>query len=76
MLTIRCWKLPWQTSWQQLKDHVRTVATAERVEVFNESTSGWVLVRGRENFDAALRKIDSELHLDKKARLNVNYRSS
>ncbi|KAI1102635.1 hypothetical protein F4804DRAFT_343111 [Jackrogersella minutella] len=46
--------LPWQTSWQQLKDHVRTVCAVERVEVFNESTSGWVSVRGRENYDAAL----------------------
>ncbi|KAI1464675.1 uncharacterized protein F4812DRAFT_466915 [Daldinia caldariorum] len=46
--------LPWQTSWQQLKDHVRTVSAVERVEVFNESTSGWVSVRGRENYDAAL----------------------
>ncbi|OTA95801.1 hypothetical protein M434DRAFT_28491 [Hypoxylon sp. CO27-5] len=46
--------LPWQTSWQQLKDHVRTVSIVERVEVFNESTSGWVAVKGRGNYDAAL----------------------
>ncbi|KXJ94238.1 hypothetical protein Micbo1qcDRAFT_159302 [Microdochium bolleyi] len=45
--------LPWQTSWQQLKDHVRVVCPVERVEVFNESTTGWVSVRGRDNFDAA-----------------------
>ncbi|KAI0847966.1 hypothetical protein F5Y00DRAFT_108473 [Daldinia vernicosa] len=50
--------LPWQTSWQQLKDHVRTVSAVERVEVFNESTSGWVSVRGRENYDAALRLLN------------------
>ncbi|KAL7626996.1 hypothetical protein AAE478_003772 [Parahypoxylon ruwenzoriense] len=42
----------------QLKDHVRTVCTVERVEVFNESTSGWVSVRGRENYDAALRLLN------------------
>ncbi|KAM0820489.1 hypothetical protein AB5N19_06308 [Seiridium cardinale] len=47
--------LPWQTSWQQLKDHVRTVCSAvERVEIFNESTSGWVCVRGRVNYTAAM----------------------
>ncbi|KAH8673579.1 hypothetical protein BX600DRAFT_208971 [Xylariales sp. PMI_506] len=47
--------LPWQTSWQQLKDHVRTVCpSVERVEIFNESTTGWVSVRGRENYEAAL----------------------
>ncbi|KAI1078412.1 hypothetical protein F5B20DRAFT_582332 [Whalleya microplaca] len=50
--------LPWQTSWQQLKDHVRTVCNVERVEVFNDSTSGWVAVRGRENYDAAFRLLN------------------
>ncbi|KAI1492451.1 hypothetical protein F5X96DRAFT_377821 [Biscogniauxia mediterranea] len=50
--------LPWQTSWQQLKDHVRTVCSVERVEVFNDSTSGWVSVRGRENFDLAYRLLN------------------
>ncbi|KAI5864467.1 hypothetical protein GGS23DRAFT_604120 [Durotheca rogersii] len=50
--------LPWQTSWQQLKDHVRSVCAVERVEVFNESTSGWVSVWGRENYDAALRLLN------------------
>ncbi|KAI1457669.1 hypothetical protein F4805DRAFT_169365 [Annulohypoxylon moriforme] len=50
--------LPWQTSWQQLKDHVRTVCPVDRVEVFNESTSGWVSVRGRENYDAALQLLN------------------
>ncbi|KAF3022458.1 hypothetical protein E8E14_009577 [Neopestalotiopsis sp. 37M] len=36
--------LPWQTSWKQVKDHVRTVCSSvERVEIFNESTSGWVI---------------------------------
>ncbi|KAI2472003.1 hypothetical protein F4781DRAFT_45684 [Annulohypoxylon bovei var. microspora] len=50
--------LPWQTSWQQLKDHARTVCTVDRVEVFNESTSGWVSVRGRDNYDAALRLLN------------------
>ncbi|KAI1854926.1 hypothetical protein JX266_001044 [Neoarthrinium moseri] len=47
--------LPWQTSWQHLKDHVRTVCSAvERVEIFNESTTAWVCVRGHENYKAAL----------------------
>ncbi|KAI0010155.1 hypothetical protein F4779DRAFT_616885 [Xylariaceae sp. FL0662B] len=50
--------LPWQTSWQQLKDHVRTVCNVERVEVFNDSTSGWVAVRGRDNYDAAFRLLN------------------
>ncbi|KAK6842616.1 hypothetical protein PG989_008915 [Apiospora arundinis] len=54
-------QLPWQTSWQQLKDHVRTVCAVERVEVFNESTSGWVSVRGRESFNLALQFLSTEL---------------
>ncbi|KAK7923087.1 hypothetical protein PG985_007158 [Apiospora marii] len=53
--------LPWQTSWQQVKDHVRTVCAVERVEIFNESTSGWVSVRGRESFDLALQFLSTEL---------------
>ncbi|KAI1502720.1 hypothetical protein F5X99DRAFT_407798 [Biscogniauxia marginata] len=50
--------LPWQTSWQQLKDHVRNVCPVERVEVFNDSTSGWVSVWGRDNFEVALRLLN------------------
>ncbi|KAK8114072.1 hypothetical protein PG999_006141 [Apiospora kogelbergensis] len=53
--------LPWQTSWQQLKDHVRTVCAVERVEIFNESTSGWVSVRGRDSFNLALHFLSTEL---------------
>ncbi|CAJ2506161.1 Uu.00g002910.m01.CDS01 [Anthostomella pinea] len=50
--------LPWSTSWQQLKDHVRTICEVFRVEVFNDSTSGWVCLQGRENFDAAFRLLN------------------
>lgn len=46
-------QLPWTTSWKQLKEHVRTVCSVERVEVFPESTHGWVRLRGRDNYDAA-----------------------
>ncbi|KAI0128928.1 hypothetical protein BJ170DRAFT_352911 [Xylariales sp. AK1849] len=54
--------LPWQTSWQQMKDHVRTVCSSvERVEIFNESTTGWVCVRGRENYKAALYLLTKKL---------------
>ncbi|KAI0025037.1 hypothetical protein F4780DRAFT_491252 [Xylariomycetidae sp. FL0641] len=53
--------LPFDTSWQQLKDHVRTVCEVGRVEVFNDSTCGWVQVHGRENFDVALRLLSGNL---------------
>ncbi|RYP69258.1 hypothetical protein DL771_006226 [Monosporascus sp. 5C6A] len=54
------------TSWQQLKDHVRTVCSSvERVEVFGGSTSGWVSVHGRENFDAAMGLLNGGLFNDR-----------
>ncbi|RYP01888.1 hypothetical protein DL764_006035 [Monosporascus ibericus] len=54
------------TPWQQLKDHVRTVCSSvERVEVFGGSTSGWVSVHGRENFDAAMGLLNGGLFNDR-----------
>ncbi|KAI8635078.1 hypothetical protein F5Y19DRAFT_135172 [Xylariaceae sp. FL1651] len=50
--------LPWQTSWQQLKDHVRTVCSVERVEIHEDITCGHVVLKGRENFDAAFRLLN------------------
>ncbi|KAI0166679.1 hypothetical protein GGR57DRAFT_34132 [Xylariaceae sp. FL1272] len=49
--------LPWQTSWQQLKDHVRSVCPVERAEV-HDMTGGHVVLKGRDNFDAALRLLN------------------
>ncbi|KAF4986005.1 hypothetical protein FDECE_16170, partial [Fusarium decemcellulare] len=45
--------LPFGTSWQQLKDWTRTACTVEHIAVFQNSTSGWVRVHGKENFDKA-----------------------
>ncbi|GAW12808.1 hypothetical protein ANO14919_021790 [Xylariales sp. No.14919] len=57
--------LPWQTSWQELKDHVRTVCSVEHVEINEDSTSGHVLVRGRANFDAAFRLLNGGIFHDR-----------
>ncbi|KAI1180379.1 hypothetical protein F4777DRAFT_313182 [Nemania sp. FL0916] len=46
--------LPWHTSWQELKDHIRTVCSVERVEINDNNTGGHVVLKGRANFDAAL----------------------
>lgn len=46
-------QLPFNVSWQQIKDYVRQVCDVDHVEVFQKSTSGWVRVKGRENFDRA-----------------------
>ncbi|KAF4958143.1 hypothetical protein FSARC_11092 [Fusarium sarcochroum] len=45
--------LPFGTSWQQLKDWTRTACVVDHIEVFQGSTSGWVRVRGQENFEKA-----------------------
>lgn len=46
-------QLPFNASWQQLKDFVRQKCTVDHVEIFPKSTSGWVRVRGLDNFNAA-----------------------
>ncbi|KAI8947435.1 hypothetical protein F4801DRAFT_509760 [Xylaria longipes] len=56
--------LPWQTSWQELKDHVRTVCSVERVEI-NDSVGGHVMLKGRANFDAALRLLNGGVFHDR-----------
>ncbi|KAF5018867.1 hypothetical protein F66182_9159 [Fusarium sp. NRRL 66182] len=45
--------LPFGTTWQQLKDWTRSVCIVDHIEVFQDSTSGWVRVNGRENFEKA-----------------------
>ncbi|KAI3343878.1 hypothetical protein F4824DRAFT_24779 [Ustulina deusta] len=57
--------LPWQTSWQELKDHVRTVCSVERVEINEDSTSGHVVLKGRANFDAAFRLLNGGVFQDR-----------
>ncbi|KAK5629621.1 hypothetical protein RRF57_005336 [Xylaria bambusicola] len=56
--------LPWQTSWQELKDHVRSVCSVEHVEINEDSTSGHVVLKGRANFDAAFRMVHANSALE------------
>lgn len=46
-------QLPFNVSWQEVKDHVRQVCVVDHVEIFPRSTSGWVRVKGIEHFKAA-----------------------
>lgn len=46
-------QLPFNVSWQEVKDHVRQVCVVDHVEIFPKSTSGWVRVKGFEHFKAA-----------------------
>ncbi|KAI0389827.1 hypothetical protein F5Y17DRAFT_472432 [Xylariaceae sp. FL0594] len=57
--------LPWQTPWQELKDHVRKVCPVEHVEINEDSTSGHVLLKGRANFDAAFRLLNGGIFHDR-----------
>jgi hypothetical protein len=52
-------QLPWLTAWIQLKDFVRTVCEVDHVEIFPGSTSGWVRVKGHENFKAAFSRFEN-----------------
>jgi hypothetical protein len=45
--------LPFGTSWQGLKDFIRDVCKVDHVQVFDTSTSGWVRLCGRHNFEKA-----------------------
>ncbi|TRX94773.1 hypothetical protein FHL15_004234 [Xylaria flabelliformis] len=57
-------QLPWQTSWQELKDHVRTVCSVEHVEI-NDNNGGHVILKGRANFDAAFRLLNGGIFHDR-----------
>ena len=54
--------LPWSCTWQRLKDFARNQdhegngLAIEHSQVYQESTCGWVTVRGREDFHKALSK--------------------
>ncbi|ROT35869.1 hypothetical protein SODALDRAFT_53022 [Sodiomyces alkalinus F11] len=42
--------LPFMTNWREIKDWLQCCCAVEHVEIFNSSTSGWVRVKGEENF--------------------------
>lgn len=45
--------LPFGTSWSSLKDWICTACEVDHIEVFPQSTSAWVRVKGKENFTRA-----------------------
>ncbi|KAH7023427.1 hypothetical protein EDB80DRAFT_878902 [Ilyonectria destructans] len=47
--------LPFDVSWGPLKNWISATVEVDRVEVFRASTSGWVRLKGRANFDKALK---------------------
>ncbi|KAI0115980.1 hypothetical protein GGR51DRAFT_555854 [Nemania sp. FL0031] len=57
--------LPWHTSWQELKDHVRSVCSVEHVEINGDGTGGHVILKGRANFEAAFRLLNGGVFHDR-----------
>ncbi|KAJ2989560.1 hypothetical protein NUW58_g3411 [Xylaria curta] len=57
--------LPWHTSWQELKDYVRTVCSVEHVEINEDGTGGHVVLKGQANFDAAFRLLNGGIFHDR-----------
>ncbi|KAK5990287.1 hypothetical protein PT974_08554 [Cladobotryum mycophilum] len=51
--------LPFGSSWQELKDWLRQACTVDHIELFQTSTSGWVRLRGKDNFEKAWKHINS-----------------
>ncbi len=51
-------QLRFGTTWQQLKDFAGVAAEVLHVEVFSLSTSGWVSVRGLDNFEKVFGRLD------------------
>ncbi len=50
----RCPQLPFHSTWQDFKDYIRQAADVDYVMIFPKSTSGWVRVLKRENFERAV----------------------
>ncbi|EFY98632.1 RNA recognition motif (RRM) superfamily protein [Metarhizium robertsii] len=52
--------LPFGTSWQDFKDWLRVDCDVDHVELFQSSTSGWIRLRGEENFNKAWSRVKNE----------------
>ncbi|KAF7545498.1 hypothetical protein G7Z17_g9139 [Cylindrodendrum hubeiense] len=50
--------LPFDITWAPLKDWISFQVEVDRVEVFPASTSGWVRVKGRANFEKAFKLLN------------------
>ncbi|OAA43142.1 Nucleotide-binding, alpha-beta plait [Metarhizium rileyi] len=53
-------QLPFGTSWQDFKDWLRADCDVDHVELFQSSTSGWIRLRGEDNFNKAWSRMKKE----------------
>lgn len=58
--TLPAWQLPFGTSWQDFKDWLRIDCHVDHVELFQSSTSGWIRLRGQDNFNRAWARLKKE----------------
>ncbi|POR34843.1 RNA recognition motif domain protein [Tolypocladium paradoxum] len=64
--------LPFGTIWQLLKDWLREAGCdVDHIEVFQKSTSGWIRLIGKDNFERALRR-RSQMHVSVSRELCAN----
>ncbi|UKZ77219.1 hypothetical protein TrVFT333_004938 [Trichoderma virens FT-333] len=52
--------LPFHSTWQGIKDWVSTSCPVDYVEIFPLSSSGWIRLKGKENFTTALAYMENE----------------
>ena len=59
--------LPWNSSWQRLKDFIRnpqpdgSSINVETVVIYENETNGWASIRGKNHFRAAMSPLPSLL---------------
>jgi hypothetical protein len=53
-------KFPFNSTWQELKDWFSGSCTVDFVEVFSFSSSGWIRLQGKKNFETVLGKPTSD----------------
>ncbi|KAH0499502.1 hypothetical protein TgHK011_006694 [Trichoderma gracile] len=57
--------LAFNTTWQEMKDWVSASCPVDYIEVFPSSCSGWMRIKGKDNFDKALAHLRSKHFKDR-----------
>ncbi|PTB65269.1 hypothetical protein BBK36DRAFT_1142259 [Trichoderma citrinoviride] len=57
--------LAFNTTWQEMKDWISASCSVDYIEVFPSSCSGWIRVKGKDNFEKALAHLRSERFKDR-----------
>ncbi|TFB06438.1 hypothetical protein CCMA1212_001578 [Trichoderma ghanense] len=57
--------LPFNTTWQEMKDWISASCPVDYIEVFPTSCSGWLRVKGKDDFEKALAHLRNERFKDR-----------